>query len=801
MAFQTDADGNIYDDGQPSPVQITVTPQSKLPVDYGNSGDTPSWVNLDNSQFDQTAFDAAAERLKRGADHRLKLPVSDDRYNLLPSENPTYMMQPDLQNTQAGDVPLPPGAALNDAGQPYWTATGQPVPVVDRPGILPFARTPEGIKLAMPKMLDLASNIVGGGVAAKVPIKAGEMVLGSGIARTAEEAKIAAPFYSQLERSVKDARLEKGNAEQWLGYLKNQPGVKSEEINTVLKELPAGQITKNEMENIVNQNKVELKEKVLGGDTKQIDAKLDELQPIVNKMLQENDYPISQTRALLRTGDVSQLKFKTPEDLALAKEYSDLYKSKLNIDETKYSSYQLAGGENYKEMLLSLPSKGLSKEGLPEGYELINETKAARNAGFNVPADAPDRWAFRGPGIGSKIYKTREEAIIDAQKHAVTMDNAVTFKSSHWDEPNVLAHIRMNDRNVEGSKTLHLEEIQSDWHQKGRKEGYKLSDTQKKNLETIDNKLTSGLSEKDIGNPDIDEVLKTAVEQKVVSPEEAKNYKEYSKGENSTVPDAPFKNNWEELAIKRIIRHAVENGYEGINWEHGNAQALRYPDELRKQVRSIEWSNHVNPASGEKDILVFNKEGDGKTEFKIDKNGTVMKGPVEAKGKNLSEVIGKQMAGNILDKDYGTIQAENFVMGAEGMKSAYDVRIPNKFNEIGKKYGSKVEQKEIFENNKNLKIEKSDGTLKKYPFKVTTNNDIQWFETKENAQKYINDLSKKHPIHYFPITPQLKAKALHEGFPLFSSTPILTPVSHNPFDQQQKQNFKLTPVAFNPFVQ
>ena len=47
------------------------------------------------------------------------------------------------------------------------------------------------------------------------------------------------------------------------------------------------------------------------------------------------------------------------------------------------------------------------------------------------------------------------------------------FRSSHWEEPNVLAHARVNDREIPGvGKSLHIEEIQSDWHQAGRKEGY-----------------------------------------------------------------------------------------------------------------------------------------------------------------------------------------------------------------------------------------------------------------------------------------------------------------------------------------
>jgi hypothetical protein len=32
--------------------------------------------------------------------------------------------------------------------------------------------------------------------------------------------------------------------------------------------------------------------------------------------------------------------------------------------------------------------------------------------------------------------------------------------------------MRLNDRVVDGKNTLFIEEIQSDWHQTGRKEGY-----------------------------------------------------------------------------------------------------------------------------------------------------------------------------------------------------------------------------------------------------------------------------------------------------------------------------------------
>lgn len=45
--------------------------------------------------------------------------------------------------------------------------------------------------------------------------------------------------------------------------------------------------------------------------------------------------------------------------------------------------------------------------------------------------------------------------------------------STHWDEPNVVAHTRFTTRtDASGARVLFLEEVQSDWHQKGRDEGY-----------------------------------------------------------------------------------------------------------------------------------------------------------------------------------------------------------------------------------------------------------------------------------------------------------------------------------------
>ena len=194
--------------------------------------------------------------------YQAKLPIKDA------PKPTTYIMEPDLVETQIGKVHTPPDVSFDDAGFAYNNVTGEPVKIIRRPDILPIARTPDGYTFAMPKIWDAASNIVGGVAAPAVATKAGEVVLGSGAVKTAMEAApaVTGPFYSGLERAVDAAKVNKADASQWLGYLKNQPGVKADEIGQVLKDLPQGPITKDQLQNIVQQNKVQLNEVVKGNN-------------------------------------------------------------------------------------------------------------------------------------------------------------------------------------------------------------------------------------------------------------------------------------------------------------------------------------------------------------------------------------------------------------------------------------------------------------------------------------------------------------------------------------------------------
>ena len=130
-----------------------------------------------------------------------------------------------------------------------------------------------------------------------------------------------------------------------------------------------------------------------------------------------------------------------------------------------YDDLVIPGGKNYREILLRMPD--------PE-----KELKAAEVALRRAKQDA---YFYRDKPDVIRQLASAEQRYANAQS---AVENA--YRGSHWEEPNVLAHIRASDRTgPNGEKVLHIEEIQSDWHQTGRKYGYQDEEKYKKAREKI----------------------------------------------------------------------------------------------------------------------------------------------------------------------------------------------------------------------------------------------------------------------------------------------------------------------------
>jgi len=260
-------------------------------------------------------------------------------------------------------------------------------------------------------------------------------------------------FYSQVEKAILDNPQQKGSGQQFLAQLQKTPGIKAEELQyTGLDNFLTGKpsVTKAEIEDYLDTNRVQVQEVQLGkGNKKPLEELTDnELKNEYNKMMNssvEEDFG----------GDWREFKEEIRGYLSNPESENNYF-----ADPTKFSPYTLPGGENYREVLLTLPEK--TPANFPDFDSYFNERYLNSSNGYTTPEaiayarqDAMRNWKNSGEQI----------PMSDA--------SAGNYTSSHFDQSNILAHMRLNDRVIDGKPTLFVEEIQSDWHQAGRKHGYK----------------------------------------------------------------------------------------------------------------------------------------------------------------------------------------------------------------------------------------------------------------------------------------------------------------------------------------
>jgi hypothetical protein len=178
------------------------------------------------------------------------------------------------------------------------------------------------------------------------------------------------------------------------------------------------------------------------------------------------------------------------------------------------------------------------------------------------------------------------------------------YRSAHWDEPNILAHIRLNDRtDADGKRVLFVEELQSDWAQAARKEGFKQPDTTSARREELKQQIAALVDRRAEVRRNDDGAL-TSEQQRVelwkLSDELERLGEEHSaltapltKG----VPQAPFVGKtdaWLSLALRRIIKMAADEGYDRVAFVNGDQSAARYG--LSQVVNRITWEPTRNQA-------------------------------------------------------------------------------------------------------------------------------------------------------------------------------------------------------------
>ncbi len=574
--------------------------------------------------------------------------------------------------------------------------------------------------------------------------------------------KVLGKLFSKTDEALDALKREKGTGAEFLKELEKTLGVKPQEIKDrkLDKVLPSmGKTTKAEVKKVLEQNPPpKLQEEVLGGrDDWRIRLDLLENRGIQNlNPAERQEY----YRLMDRRIDAG-----LPQDESPA----------------KFQDYTIPGGENYREILLKLPSNR--------------------------------------PSIKNMGRAAYDEAVKIADQAGVK-----DFYSPHWDQPNVLAHARVSDRvGPNGEKILHIEEIQSDWHQQGRKKGYQNPELTeqlaeaarrraeaKKIMDEAEEKVRAAKSnvfqyEKKINSlefqkapPEYQESIKTLRDRYTnvwmrELPEAMKARKAYEDlpdpqaMKTDALPDAPFKKNWHELTMKRLLNYAAENGYDRLAITPGAKQAERY--DLSKRVERIEFNKNPD-GTFDFQVRVFDSDND-----QFDRNGATLKQVEEMFGKEIAdrmnavETINTAGAEDVEEMFPRELFGDGLKIGGEGMKGFYDKILPDYLNNYGKQYGAQVSEMRI------PNPPKDSSSVIGYPFgEEYMQGRITWSEFLEKNQNAAQDFYV--PLHSFDITPQMRQDITQKGLPLYQQVGIPTGIGATQLSEQeepQKVNFSDNP--------
>ena len=556
----------------------------------------------------------------------------------------------------------------------------------------------------------------------------------------------SAPFYSNAKKAVLDIKQDKATPQQWVAMLKKNGGLKAgEDAWLGLESWLSGQtgsVTKQEIIDYIDEHAIEIEEVNYG----ESEVSQFEDSDIYNEWAELGGDEDAFNEMIERYGDDFEMAFLYDEgQLYVADEDAASFfidKGTETINETRLS-YTTEGLTDNREIALTVPTIepynqnddihfGDAGGGRAVAWVRFGETTAYEEIDveqevteFNEPYKASN---------GHMVYKPKgkphsKDFIVYGQAKSGKMIYVVyinekqipvahaTFEEAR-DAMNVYYKEHPQKRN-KPLKVLVIDEIQSKRHQDGREKGYRereeeinerVKAARGANIIATNAHLEFRMKMKEkYGNPmefqgsaEERKEARKAWKMRWTAEELATDTELYDKMTDTRreyekllekqrgVPVAPFEKNWHELAMKRMLRYAAENGYDKVAWTTGAQQAARYDmrqqvDNIQVEENNIEEFNDGTPIA--KNITINTPRGN-KIRYQADAEGNIRGG--EYGGKNLKDVVGKELAEKIMQPGSFTIEEEGLAIGGEGMKGFYDKMLPSFVNKYTKKWGAKV---------------------------------------------------------------------------------------------------------------
>lgn len=556
-------------------------------------------------------------------------------------------------------------------------------------------------------------------------------------------------FVSNAQRAVENIKQDKATPQQWLAMIQKQGGIKAGEdkwlrLSQWLQEQTVKTLTKQEVLGYIGENKIQIEEQLYserpsdardlevtypgwyqafwedvyeGPGGERIEWRINNLEKAVELYNANNSVAVQID--IDENGEITDDEFDELLDWA-DRAYLNVQIAERGINPT-HLSYSTEGLDNKREIALWVPNiepwnesdpihfgdagsgRAISWIRFGDARGEVQRTLVDRHVEeFGEPIENANHNLVYHPK-GKDSFSSKEYVVYgtirSGEKKYVLMVNDSNEQIGPFDsldEAKEALNIWYNTYpkyKTSSDRILVIDEIQSKRHQEGREKGYKDDFKQSELDKAREEAHAYGnvLYEK-YGKPGEDFLEKATDEEKARFEELNKRVSDLTRLRASGIPGAPFEKNWSELAMKRMLRLAAEEGYDRIAWTTGEQQSERY--NIGGYLRSIKRreSDDIN----EMEFALY-LNGDNSQYITTDKSGNVVYSLVsEFRDRNLTDIIGKELAEKALAlKENEELDTDDITISNSGMATFYDKMLVNFMNKYGKQWGVKVENIDI----------------------------------------------------------------------------------------------------------
>ncbi len=499
-------------------------------------------------------------------------------------------------------------------------------------------------------------------------------------------------------------------------------------------------------------------------------------------------------------------------------------------DDTKYGrqpSLLTPGGENQRELLLKLPVKTGRINGMPPepAFTAVEFTNQNGGRDYHILVDGKkwkDVGGYRGEQAALRLAR-------DLWLDEHSPKAAPPFSGGHYGEPNVLAHIRFNDRTgPSGEKILHIEEIQSDWHQEGRKKGYatkppvervRIGDIPGLSVEHSEmfkqwnissgwRQDANGMTRQALGvvttlsrgaskysaavllRPGVSHELgKFKTPEEAIEAIKSLDVYRHKMAHNEALPGAGIPTDLSSMYASKdeaesgAVRHGIPDAPFKSTWhELAFKRMLRYAAE--HGYDKLTWTTGEQQAdrydlSKQVNSLEYRKNDDGTFEVSANlRNGNEQGVGERIKPEALADHVGKDVAQRMIDgagdgmsDGWMSLSGLDLKVGGEGMRGFYDKMLHDFARKLGKKWGATVGKSQF---SGQLRVSENEGdwyVLDGDSNQRTAPGGGVDFGSRAAAEAYIANEAAAPTgatVHSIDITPQMRESVM-EGQPKFAS--------------------------------